>query len=135
VSERREFDAELYEGHDGTWAVKVPFDPSSALGTAFEPVTHRHAKEGHVVRGTMNGARFDGFIGKKYGFFFLLVEGALRASVGAAPGDTVTVVVEPRGGRTLIAGAPVVTRRKKKRKTKAKSKSKSTRSSKPKKKR
>lgn len=128
---RREFDAELYEGHDGTWAVKVPFDPSSALGTRFEPVSHRHASEGHVVRGTMNGTPFDAFIGKKYGFFFLLVEGELRKHVGAKPGDTVTVVVEPRGGRTLIAGAPTVTRRKKKRKTKAKAKPKS----KPKKKR
>ena len=124
MSARREFDAELYEGHDGTWAVKVPFDPSSALGTRFEPVSHRHATEGHVVRGTMNGRAFDGFIGRKYGFFFLLVEGELRKTIGATPGDTVTVVVEPRGGRTLIAGAPVVTRRKKKRKAKSKPKKK-----------
>ena len=113
---RREFDAELYEGHDGTWAVKVPFDPASALGTRFEPVSHRHATEGHVVRGTMNGAKFDGFIGKKYGFFFLLVEGELRKNVGATPGDTVTVVVEPRGGRTLVAAGATITKRRRKKK-------------------
>lgn len=110
MSARREFDAELYEGHDGSWAVKVPFDPAAALESTIAPVTHRHAKEGHLVRGTMNGRAFEGFVGKKYGFFFLLVEGVLRDTLGARPGDTVTVILEPRGGRTLVAGAARISR-------------------------
>ena len=93
----QDFVAELLLGHKGA-AVLVPFDPGKVWGT--RPVEHGVLpwRTGHLVRGAMNGVPFEGWIGRRWGRFFILVDSKLQAKAGIAVGDMVQVVVEPRAG-------------------------------------
>ena len=95
---QRRFRAEVEMGHKGA-AVIVPFDPAKAWGTAPKKVLGEAI--GHLVRGTVNGAPFEGFIGHRWGRFFILTDDALLRAAGAKPEDVVEVVVTPREGGAL----------------------------------
>jgi hypothetical protein len=87
------FRTELIEGHKGVTALIVPFDPEAVWRRKpFKLAGRRH---GWLVKGTANGARFVGYIGERWGRFFLTVEASLREASGAAVGTVVTVVLEP----------------------------------------
>ena len=91
----QDFVAELLMGHKGA-AVIVPFDPGAVWGT--QPVEHGVLpwRTGHLVRGFVNGVPFEGWIGRRWGRFFLLVDEQLQRNAGAGIGDMLQVVVEPR---------------------------------------
>ncbi len=95
--ERRRFEAMLESGHKGA-ALIVPFDPGevwrSKPVTVSSPVYGK--RPGHLVTGTLNRRPFEGWIGHRWGRFFILVDETLRRSVGISIGDRVEVVVEPR---------------------------------------
>jgi predicted DNA-binding protein (MmcQ/YjbR family) len=97
---RRRFESVLESGHKGA-AVIVPFDPREVWGR--EPVeiaTPVYAKAlGHPVRGTIAGVPFEGWIGRRWGRFFILVDEDLRRRAGISPGDRVPVSVAPSPGR------------------------------------
>lgn len=94
---RRQFGAELQTGHKGA-AVLVPFDPAKAWGTRPVRVASKAygLRPGHLVRASLNGHAFDGWIGHRWGRFFILVDQDLRDAAGLEVGDTVEVVVKPR---------------------------------------
>jgi hypothetical protein len=100
----QDFVAELLMGHKGA-AVIVPFDPGAVWGTS--PVTHGVLpwRTGHLVRGFVNGVPFEGWIGRRWGRFFLLVDEELQRQAGAGIGDMLQVVVEPRANATAATVA------------------------------
>src|SRR5262245_22087685 len=94
---KRAFEAVLLDGHKGP-AVLVPFDPAKEWGVpeALVPNEVYGALPGHLVRGTLNGKRFEGWIGRRWGKRFVLVDEALRRAAGISVGDPVKVVLEAR---------------------------------------
>lgn len=94
---RRKFRAELLTGHKGA-AVLVPFDPAKAWGS--RPVRVASAayglRPGHLIRASLNGHAFDGWIGHRWGNFFILVDPRLQKAAGVEVGDMVEVAVAPR---------------------------------------
>ena len=109
----KRFTAPLEDGHKGA-AVIVPFDPAIEWGADPTPVySDVYGKEmpGHLVRGTMNGARFDGWIGRRWGRCFILVPDALAKAAGVATGDAVDVVVSLRPAPSAARGPTRKTRR------------------------
>jgi hypothetical protein len=97
------FSADLIEGHKGITAVIVPFDPQEVW--AAKPIKIDPRRDGWLVRGTMNGAPFDGWIGYRWGRFFIIVEPELRSAARTAVGKIVDVVVEPTATRKALAKA------------------------------
>lgn len=91
----KRFHAEILEGHKGITAIIVPFDPADEWKTKPEPVEGPY-KTGHLVKGTLNDAAFEGFIGKRWGRSFILVDAALQKRAGAKVGDVAVVKVTPR---------------------------------------
>ena len=104
---KRRFRSELRTGHKGA-AVFVPFDPAEVWKVRSTRVASSAygVRPGFLVRGTMNGQAFEGWIGHRWGRFFILVDETLRRRIGAAPGDAVTVAVEPRPVDPPAARAP-----------------------------
>jgi hypothetical protein len=94
MSER--FSTELFEGHEGITAVIVPFDPQMVWGAKPTKIDAR--RDGWLVHGTLNGTPFDGWIGYRWGRFYIIVEPELRAAAGVAVGDAIEVVVSLRAG-------------------------------------
>jgi hypothetical protein len=105
------FNAEILEGHKGA-AVIVPFDPAKVWATPPAPVPAPW-KTGHPVQGTMNGTPFEGWIGKRWGRFFILVDAALQKRMHARVGDVVAVAVQLRSTGKKASGPakPKATRR------------------------
>ena len=97
------FEAELIEGHKGVTAVIVPFDPEEKL--ARKPIRLDPRRDGWLVSGTVNGARFDGYIGQRWGRFFLIVDPELRAAAGVAIGDTLDIVLAPTASLRALTRA------------------------------
>ncbi len=97
------FDAELIEGHKGVTPVIVPFDPEAVWRR--KPVRLDPRRDGWLVKGTINRRRFDGYIGKRWGRFFLIVDAALREALGVSVGDTLSLVLEPTLDRDVWARA------------------------------
>jgi hypothetical protein len=60
-----------------------------------KPVRLAGRRHGWLVKGTANGARFDGYIGERWGRFFLALDAALRKAAGVVAGDTVAIAIEP----------------------------------------
>lgn len=79
------FSGELIEGHKGVRVVLVPFDPTSEWG---EPTRLAGRRHGWPVRGTANGVAFDGYVGERWGRFFIILE-------GHEVGETIDVAVKP----------------------------------------
>jgi len=95
------FSAELVEGHKGVTPVIVPFDPTLVWDVA--PVALDDRREGWLIAGTMNGAKFEGWIGHRWGRYFVIVDAALRKAAGISVGDTVDVVIAPTTSATALA--------------------------------
>lgn len=90
------FAAEIQQGHKGA-ALILPFDPELVWGLAPSQVSEAPGgKRGWLVRGTLAGTRFEGWIGTRWGRHFVLTDAALCARAGVKVGDTVDVVLEPR---------------------------------------
>ncbi len=91
------FDSPLVEGHKGVTVVLVPFDPEAVWQRKpFRLAGRRH---GWLVKGTANGAPFSGYIGDRWGRFFIALDERLRRTARAGVGDTVSMVIEPTDGR------------------------------------
>jgi hypothetical protein len=88
----RRFEAELVEGHKGVVVAIVPFDPEEAFGPPVRLAGRRH---GWVVSASVNGTKFDGYIGERWGRFFVIVDPDLRQAAGVAAGDRVSLKVLP----------------------------------------
>lgn len=93
ASKKMSFEAQLIEGHKGVTPVIVPFDPEVAWGR--KPVRLAPRRDGWLVKGTINRMRFDGYIGNRWGRFFLIVDEDLREALGVSVGDTLSLVLEP----------------------------------------
>lgn len=90
------FEAEILMGHKGA-AVLVPFDPEEVWGIPARKVSDLPGgKEGHLVRGTIAGTKFEGWIGKRWGRRFVLTPKELLARAKVRVGDAVEVVLSPR---------------------------------------
>lgn len=87
------FTTELVEGHQGVTVAIVPFDPVEVWGA--DPIELDGGRPCWLVRGTINKARFDGWIGQRWGRHFLIVDEALRRAAKAEVGAPIDVVVEP----------------------------------------
>jgi hypothetical protein len=97
------FSASLVAGHGGVTVVIVPFDPRELWRR--EPVALDARREGWLVAGTVNGVAFEGWIGFRWGRFFLMVDPALRSAAAVAVGDLVEVTVSPTTTATALAVA------------------------------
>jgi hypothetical protein len=97
------FEAPLVEGHKGVTVVIAPFSPREVWGV--EPVALDARREGWLVTGTMNGAKFDGWIGFRWGRHFIILDAALRKAAKAIVGDTIEVVVKPTTSAKALAVA------------------------------
>jgi hypothetical protein len=100
---KERFDAELFEGHKGVTAVIVPFDPEAVWSR--KPVKLDARRDGWLVRGTVNRVRFDGYIGYRWGRFFIMVDPELRAAAKVEVGDVLSFVVEPTTTAKALAKA------------------------------
>jgi len=97
----RRFAAALMQGHKGITAVIVPFDPKDAW--ALEPLMLDDRRYGWLVRGTMNGAPFDGWIGHRWGRHFIMVDAELRRAASVSVGDVIDVVIKPTKSQKALA--------------------------------
>jgi hypothetical protein len=95
------FSTELVEGHGGVTVVIVPFDP--AMVWDAKPVALDDRREGWLVRGTTNRAKFEGWIGLRWGRHFIILDEAQRRAAKVRVGDVVDVVVEPTASATALA--------------------------------
>jgi hypothetical protein len=97
------FEAELVEGHKGVTVVLVPFDPE--VQWHEKPVKLDLRRAGWLVKGTLQGVRFEGYIGERWGRRFVIVEPELREAAGVTVGETLTVVVEATTSASALAKA------------------------------
>jgi hypothetical protein len=93
MADKAEFNAELIEGHKGVTVVLVPFDPEE--GWSLKPVRLHERRHGWLIRGTVNGVPFNGYIGERWGRFFIIVDRELREAAGVSVGDTLRIVIQP----------------------------------------
>jgi hypothetical protein len=97
------FAAELIEGHKGVTVVIVPFDPEEAW--LQKPIRLDARRHGWLITGTANGARCDGYIGERWGRFFIIIEPALREAARVSVGDTLEMVIAPTASARTLARA------------------------------
>jgi hypothetical protein len=82
---KRSFKAAVPMGHKGP-AIVYPFDPAEVLGP----------RPRQFVRGTLNGAAFEGEIGCRRRVHYTCVPADLLAAAKVTPGDVADVTIEPR---------------------------------------
>ena len=99
MADKAEFEAELIEGHKGVTALIVPFDPEE--GWSRKPVRLAERRHGWLVSGTVNRVRFDGYIGERWGRFFITIDTELRQAARVAVGDILHVVVQPTSSKKV----------------------------------
>jgi hypothetical protein len=90
---KKRFDAELIQGHKNVAAVIVPFDPERLWSQ--KPLRLEGRRHGWLITGTADGVRFDGYIGERWGRFFIIIDHELRKEGGFSIGHTLTMVIEP----------------------------------------
>ena len=95
MKKQQRFKAEILTGHKGD-AVVVPFNPARVWDAKAAEVP-RPWRLGYLVLGTLNGCPFEGWIGFRWGRFFMLVPEELQGAAGVSVGDEVQIVVGPRG--------------------------------------
>ena len=103
MADRAEFDAELIQGHKGVTIVLVPFDPGE--GWSQKPVRLAGRRHGWLVTGTVNDIPFDGYIGERWGRFFISIDREFREAAGIAIGDKLKIVIEPTKSHTVYDSA------------------------------
>jgi hypothetical protein len=91
--DKARFEAELIEGHKGVTVVLVPFDPEEMWSR--KPLRLAGRRHGWLVAGSVNGVKFDGYIGERWNRFFIIIDSGLREAANVAVGDTLKMVVEP----------------------------------------
>ena len=99
MADKAEFEAELIQGHKGVTAVIVPFDPEE--GWSRKPVRLSERRHGWLVTGTVNDVRFDGYIGERWGRFFITIEPELRTAADIAVGDKLQIVIQPTASQRV----------------------------------
>src|SRR5262249_61737238 len=97
VADKAEFEAELIKGHKGVTVVIVPFDPEE--GWSQKPVRLDPRRHGWLISGKVNGVRFDGYIGERWGRFFIMIDQELREAARVSVGDTLRLSIEPTTSR------------------------------------
>jgi hypothetical protein len=100
---KKRFAAELVRGHKGVVVAIVPFDHEKEWGK--EPVRLAGRRHGWLVRGLMNRAKFDGYIGEQRGRFFMIIDKGLREVAGLSEGDDASFTVEPTAVRDVLTRA------------------------------
>jgi hypothetical protein len=103
VSRAASFPAELVEGHKGVTVVIVPFDPEQQWRQ--KPVRLDPRRDGWLVEGRVNGVPFEGYVGQRWGRFFIIVDPPLREATGVAVGDVLSIVVKPTQKASALARA------------------------------
>jgi hypothetical protein len=100
MADTAEFNAELIKGHKGVTVVLVPFDPEE--GWSRKPVRLHERRHGWPIRGTANGVPFDGYIGERWGRFFIIIDTELREAAGASVGDRLKIVIQPTTAESTL---------------------------------
>jgi hypothetical protein len=117
VADIAEFEAQLVEGHKGVTVVILPFDPEE--GWSLKPVRLESRRHGWLITGTANGVRFEGYVGERWGRFFIIINPELREDAGISVGDTLRMRVQPTKSRRVyeraLAQSKVTTQPKKRR--------------------
>ncbi len=103
VGRAERFETELVEGHKGVVVAIVPFDPETVFRQ--KPVRLAGRRHGWLVTGSLDGKPFDGYVGERWGRFFIIIEPALRRAAGVGPGDTVSMAVTPTRDEAILARA------------------------------
>jgi hypothetical protein len=103
ASKKTRFDAELVAGHKGVVVAVVPFDPGAAFDR--KPTRLAGRRHGWPVRAAVNGVSFDGYVGERWGRFFLALEDRVRGDAGIAVGDVVTITIAPSTDAVVVAAA------------------------------
>ena len=99
----KRFQAEVIEGHKGVVAVIVPFDPEDVLG--HKPVRLAGRRHGWLIEGSVSRVAFAGYVGERWGRFFVMLDDGVRRAAGIEVGDTVSVVVRPSASPKVLADA------------------------------
>ena len=97
------FEAEVVVGHKDVHVVIVPFDPEEAF--ARKPVRLAGRRHGWLVEGTLNGIAFDGYVGERWGRFFVALDAELREQADVGAGDVATVVLRATDSPATFARA------------------------------
>jgi hypothetical protein len=98
-----QFEVELIEGHKGVTVVLVPFDPEEKWSR--KPVRLEGNRHGWLVVGSVNGVRFDGYIGERWNRFFIIIDRDLREAAKVVVGDTLKVSIEPTSSARVFERA------------------------------
>lgn len=84
-------------------AVIVPFDPRATW--AVEPVPLDTRREGWLVAGELEGVAFFGWIGRRWGRYFTIIDPELQAQAGVEVDDECDVVLRPTTDERALAKA------------------------------
>ena len=101
--DKARFEAELIEGHKGVTVVLVPFDPEEKW--LRKPLRLDPRRHGWLVTGSVNGAKFGGYIGERWNRFFIIIDSDLREAARVTIGDILQVVVSPASSARVFAKA------------------------------
>ena len=97
------FEAGVVLGHKGVVAAIVPFDPEETF--ACKPVRLAGRRHGWLVEGTVAGVAFDGYIGERWGRFFVTLDEPLLREAKVSHGETTVLVLRPTDARETFAKA------------------------------
>ena len=100
---KAQFEAELIQGHKSITAVIVPFDPEQEW--SLKPIRLDTRRHGWLITGTANGVEFDGYIGQRWGRFFIIIDRELRKAADVSVGDTMKMTVKPTSSLQALAKA------------------------------
>ncbi len=103
MADKAEFDAELIQGHKGVTAVIVPFNPEE--GWSQKPVRLAGRRHGWLITGSVNGVKFDSYVGDRWGRFFITIEPELREKAKLSVGDKLHMIIQPTSSRRAFERA------------------------------
>ena len=83
---KMKFETKVFQGHKKLVAVHVPFDPAIAWGKSPR----------YFVKGTVRKSRWEGEIGFRRGFHYMLLDKDLLKKTKLAPGDLALFTLELR---------------------------------------
>lgn len=96
---KEEFKGILLAGHKED-AVEVPFDPALKWDSPKQKLWN--GRNGHFVKGVVNGIPFESAIVPRVKKFFLLIDNDVKAAANIAVGDTVKVAIGPLAEPPLL---------------------------------
>ncbi len=83
---KMKFEAMVFEGHKELIAIHLPLDPAKIWGK----------QPRYFIKGIVKKCRFEGEIGFRRGFHYMLLEEALLKKAKLIPGDLALFVLELR---------------------------------------